>query len=282
MKTTSKIIIQIGIILGFLGTIIINTLSSIGIINNKDPGTLSDALPNLFVPSGITFAIWGVIYIALLVLTIYSIRSWFKKDMEPSEFLNKMGIEFIIASIANISWIFLWHYQAELNSTAYSLVAMLILLGALLSAYIRLRIGKNEEASKGEKWLIHTPFGVYLGWITIATVANVTALLVETGWENIIAPTDTWKIIWTIIIISVAAVITLLMLILRKDIAYSLIVIWALTGIILKRFEVYNLGDPLILGVVIAAGVAIGLIVILIGITIYRLFKSKKENAIVA
>ncbi|NHJ87332.1 MAG: hypothetical protein FK734_17845 [Asgard group archaeon] len=277
MEKTGRNVLQAGILLGFIGTVVVNTLSAIGLINNKTPQELSDALDNYFVPSGITFTVWTLIYIALLGLTIYSILSWFKKDMNPPEFLDKMGIEFILAAVANIAWIFLWHYQTELGSTAYSLGAMLILLGALLSAYIRLRIGKNQEAKAAEKWLIHLPFSFYLGWITIATVANVTALLVETGWQDIIAPTDQWKIIFTAIIMTIATILTFLMLIIRNDIGYSLIVIWALVGIILKRYEVFVDGGTLQLGIMLVAGEAIVLILVLIGVSIVKLAKGRKE-----
>lgn len=274
MNKTGRIITQIGILLGFIGTIVVNTLSSLGILNNKDPGVLSDSWPNLFVPAGITFLVWALIYIGLLALTIYSIRSWFKKDMDPPEVLDKFGIEFIIASIANIGWIFLWHWQAELSSTAYSLGAMVILLVALLVAYLRLKVGRNKEATSGQKWFVHLPFSFYLGWITIATVANVTALLVETGWQDVIAPTDQWKLIWTIIMISIAVVITLLMLLIRNDVGYSVIVIWALTGIILKRYEV---APPVVLEVVITAGVGIGLIAAMSIISLIRILKNRKK-----
>ena len=275
MNNTSKIILQIGIVLGFLGTIAVNVLSSIGLINNISPEELSDALPNLFVPSGLTFTVWGVIYIGLLALTIYVIRSWFIKDMDPPEVLEKMGIEFIVAAVANISWIFLFHYQAELGTSLYSLIAMLILLAALITAYVRLRVGKNDEATAGEKWFVHTPFSFYLGWITIATVANISALLTEYELDGLYTIPDNWKLILTIIVISVAVIITLLILLLRKDIAYSVIVIWALVGIIIKRYEV---APPVVLGVVIAAGVGIGLIIVMIGITAFRLIKERKET----
>ncbi|NPE06688.1 MAG: hypothetical protein GNW80_00260 [Asgard group archaeon] len=280
MNKIGRVFLQIGILLGVIGTLVINLLSAFNFINNVDPGTLSDGLPNLFVPWGITFLVWNVIYIGLIALTIYSIKSWFVKDQEPPEFLDKFGIEFIIASIANISWIFFWHYQSNpplVNGpfpVFVSLIAMLVLFGSLLAMYLRLRIGRNDEASSKEKWFIHVPISLYFGWITIATVANVTATLVDLGWDTVIAPTQFWQVFWTIIVISVATIITLLMLFFRNDIAYSLIVVWALTGIIVKRVQ-----DGFLLGVVLAAGIGIGLIVILIGFSSYRLLTKRKSSA---
>jgi hypothetical protein len=262
MKFITRIILQVGIILGFIGTIVVNTLSSLGMINGFTPEVLSDAIPNLFVPAGLTFAVWGVIYIGLLALTIYSTIALFKKREEESYFLDKMGIEFIIASLANIAWIFLWHYQF----VALSLIAMVVLLLALIVMYLRLKIGKSDADNK-EKWFVHIPISLYLGWITIATVANATALLVEVGWTRF----GLTEVYWTNFMLIVAAVITLLMLLLRKDIAYSLVVIWAFVGIILKRFESFIFQTE----IVATSAILIGLITIMIGYTTFRFLRSK-------
>jgi predicted histidine transporter YuiF (NhaC family) len=82
-----------------------------------------------------------------------------------------------------------------------------------------------------EKLCVHVPFSVYLGWITVATIANVTAYLVSVNWDGF----GISQLTWTILVVSVGVLITLLMLALRKDIAYSLVVLWALLGIWIKR-----------------------------------------------
>lgn len=276
MKFITRIIIQIGIILGFIGTVVVNALSSVGIINNITPEELSDALPNLFVPSGLTFTVWGVIYIGLLAFTIYSTIVLFKKKEEESYFIDKMGIEFIVASIANISWIFLWHYQSDASyMVLFSLIAMLVLLASLLTMYIRLKIGRNDVSQK-EKWFVHIPISLYLGWITIATVANATAFLVDLdinkGFINVTNLLGLSEVYWTNLMLIVATIITLLMLFFRKDLAYSLVVIWAFVGIILNRFEVGS-GEPL--EVTATAIIGIVLIVIMFGVTIFRTMRRK-------
>ncbi|HUT81973.1 MAG TPA: hypothetical protein VMZ29_12295 [Candidatus Bathyarchaeia archaeon] len=283
MNKTGRIFLQVGILLGVIGTLVVNLLSAFNFINGIDPGTLSDAIPNLFVPWGITFLVWNVIYLGLIALTIYSIKSWFKKGAEPPEFLDKFGIEFIIASIANIAWIFFWHFQSNPPTVDgpfpvyVSLIAMVVLFGSLLTMYLRLKIGKNKEATRAEKWFIHIPISIYFGWISIALAANITSTIVDLGWNSVIAPSLQWEINWTIIIIAVATIITLLMLLLRKDIAYSLVIIWSLTGIMVKRFL-----TDYYLGIVLAAGIGIGLIVVLIGITIFRLIKQMKNEKVTA
>jgi len=272
MKFIYRIFIQIGIVLGFVGTIVVNTLSSLELINNITPEELSDALPNYFVPAGLTFAVWGVIYIGLLALTIYSTIELFKKKEEESYFIDKMGVEFIIASIANIAWIFLWHYQAAGNyMVLFSLIAMIVLLASLLTMYLRLKIGKREVSVK-EKWLVHIPISLYLGWITIATVANATAFIVDLEMNKLLFA-GYWlsEEYWTNLMLIIATIITILMLYIRKDIAYSLIVLWAFAGIILKRIQT----PPVVLEIVTTAAIGIGLIAIMIGYTTYKLIKTK-------
>jgi hypothetical protein len=107
---------------------------------------------------------------------------------------------------------------------------MMLLLAILLSIYLRLYIG-IEKVSLKEKIFIHVPISVYLGWITVATIANVTAVLVTVGWDGF----GISEQIWTMLVIIVAAIITILIILKRKDYAYSGVIIWALIGIYLKR-----------------------------------------------
>jgi hypothetical protein len=125
-----------------------------------------------------------------------------------------------------MGWIFAWHYQI----VSLSLVIMLILLACLLAIYLRLNIGKSE-ATNNEKYMVHLPFSIYLGWITIATIANVTALLVDIHWNNF----GLGEQFWAVLVIAVGIAIALAVLFTRRDIFYCLVVDWALLGILLKR-----------------------------------------------
>jgi len=222
----SKKLLQIGNLLALFFTIIVNSLAVILPLNGKSTQELSDALPNLFVPAGITFSIWSVIYLLFIVFGIYQARDLFSKEQKDMPFLHTIGYLFMVSSAANILWIFCWHYQL----IALSLVAMLILLGSLLAIYLKLNIGRSDVPLK-EKLCVHLMFSVYLGWITVATIANVTALLVSVNFDGFGINPE----IWTILVLAVATLITLLMLFLRKDIAYSMVVIWAALGIVIKR-----------------------------------------------
>ena len=231
-------------------TIIINGLAVILPINNKTTQELSDNIPNLFVPAGLTFSIWSVIYILLIMFTVYQMRDVFSKKPVDMPFLQKISFWFILASLGNILWILLWHYEY----VTVSLLAMILLLVSLVMIYIRLGIGKTH-VSRLEQWCVHIPFSVYLGWITVATIANVTAVLVVTGWNRFGLSQD----LWAILIIIIALVLTLVVLFTKKDAAYSFVIVWALLGIVIKR-----LGNDPIYGVqTTIAAVALGALLII-------------------
>jgi len=245
-------LIQIGNILAVIITVIVNGLANLLPIGGKNTAELSDNIPNLFVPAGITFSIWGIIYLLIILFAIYLAKDLFKKEKTTKPFLEKISFFFILASLANIIWIFLWHYE----QVTLSLLAMLVLFASLLVMYLRLNIGK-EEVSLKEKLFIHVPISVYIGWITVATIANITAVLVTIGWNGFGVSEE----IWTMLIMIVAAIITILMLIKRKDCAYSAVIIWALIGIYIKRMT----NDPIYgLQTQIAYTAVIAIVIILI------------------
>jgi hypothetical protein len=261
---TKKRLLQIGNILAVIITILINTLAVILPLNGKTTQELSDNLSNLFVPAGITFSIWSIIYILWIVFAIYQARDLFKKEEIEMPFLKQISVLFIVSSIANSAWIFLWHYEY----VSLSLLMMIILLLSLLAIYVRLNIGRSI-VSMAEKLCVHVPFSVYLGWITVATIANVTAFLVSVNWDGFgISPLN-----WTIIIIAVGTLLTLLMLALRKDIAFSLVVLWAFLGIWIKQRQPTPTTD-----VNVATTASIAMILIAIGLLAVIGYKLISKN----
>ena len=241
-------------LLGFLGTITINILANALPINNNTTGALSDQYPNLFVPAGLTFSIWGLIYILLAIFIIYQLRIAIRKDTQQSSILEIIGPYFFISSIANIGWIFAWHYEM----VSLALILMLLILGCLIAIYVRLNIGK-AVATKSEKYLVHLPFSIYLGWITIATIANVTALLVDLSWDRF----GLGEQFWAVAVIAVGIAIALSVLFTRKDIFYCLVVDWALLGILIKRLAIDGVPDNNVIIITI-----VGLVLISAGIII--------------
>jgi len=258
-------LLQVGNIIAVILTIIVNSLANILPIGGKYTGELSDNIPNLFVPAGITFAIWGIIYVLIILFAIYLAKDLFKKEKTTKPFLEKISYFFILASLANIIWIFLWHYEQIL----LSLLAMVLLFVSLLVIYLRLNIG-IEKVSMKEKLFVHIPISVYIGWITVATIANVTAVLVTIGWDGF----GISEQIWTILILIVVTLLTLIIIVTRRDIAYSLVIVWALLGVVLKRLstdQIYGVQTQ------IATTAAIAIIVI-IATLIITMFRIRDES----
>ena len=249
-------------LIGFLGTVIVNGLANALPINNKTTGELSDQYPNLFVPAGLTFSIWGVIYVLLAIFVIYGLIVAIKKDTQKLSFISNIGILFFISCLVNIGWIFAWHYEA----VPLSLVLMFLLLTTLITMYLKLRVGKSGSPQI-EKYLVHLPFSVYLGWITIATIANVTALLVYLNW-NMFGMGEPF---WALAVIIIGIGITLSVLLTRNDIFYCLVVDWALLGILIKRLSdstpVQSVIIVTIVGMVL---ISIGIIVQIIRKKVYQ------------
>lgn len=242
----SKKMLIVGNVIAVFSFIIVNVLANIIPIGGNYTGDIADTIPNLFVPTGLTFAIWGVIYILAVCFAIYQLADLFGKIESKSDYIQKIGFWFILGSIGNIAWIFLWHYEQIL----WSMIPILILFVSLLMIYLRLNIGKSK-ASKQERYYIHLPISVYLGWLTVATIANLTAVLVTLEVGGLFLG----EVLWTVLVIVVAMIITLLILYNRSDVGYSLVIIWALLGIVIKQYESYqSIGITAILAMVIITG----------------------------
>lgn len=187
-------------------------------LNGRNTGEISDSFNVLFVPAGYVFSIWGLIYIALLAYTIYQALP----GQRSNPLLRRTGWLVAVSSLANGAWIFCWHY----GFYPLSLAVMLTLLAVLIAAYLRLNIGRTQFSTL-EKWVVSIPISLYLGWITVATIANATAVLSSLGWNGgSISPTA-----WTVILLAAGVLIGGMMAFTRSDIAYLLVLMWAFIGI---------------------------------------------------
>ncbi len=261
LRKSSKVFYALLNLIGLLAVIAVNAMAVLLPINNRTTQELSDKYPNLFVPAGITFSIWGVIYLLLLLFIIYQFVAALRKSTGERGIFEKIGILFFISCIFNIAWILAWHYEF----VWLSLIIMVLLLLTLITIYIRLQTGR-PGIKNYEKVFVNIPFSTYLGWITIATIANVTAYLVNINWGGFGISGQ----LWTVIVIAVGVIITLLTLFSRNDIFYSLVVVWALVGILLKRMADASVSDNLI----IIASIA-GIVIVALGI-ITQLVRKKR------
>ncbi|MHC1781739.1 MAG: tryptophan-rich sensory protein [Anaerolineaceae bacterium] len=209
---------QIALILTTLFTLVMNSLANALPLNGRGTGEISDSFNVLFVPAGYVFSIWGIIYIGLIAYTIY--HSLPKQAGNPR--LRRTGWLVALTSLANGGWNYFWHF----GYYAVTVLVMFVLLAALIAIYLRLDIGRTPF-SKLEKWVVSIPISLYLGWISVATIANITALLSYLGW-------DRWglsELAWTLIMLGIGVALGGVMAFVRRDIAYSLVLVWAFTGI---------------------------------------------------
>jgi hypothetical protein len=238
---SKDILRQSVVVMATIATITVNVLANALPINGLGTGDISDMFEVYFVPAGYVFSVWGVIYLAIAAYTIYQALP----VQRDNPVLRRIGWLYVLGSIANIAWIFLWHYLLFVPTLA----AMLTLLGTLIAIYLMLRQPRRTP-SASEKWLVRLPFSIYLGWITVATIANITAVLDYVQW-------NAWGIapeIWTIIMLVAGSIIAALMALTRADVTYGLVLVWAFAGIAVKFA-----GLPVIAA---SAGITAGLVAV--------------------
>lgn len=217
--------LKVTVAITYLIMVVVNALANIIPINGVTSGEVSDFYANLFAPAGITFAIWGVIYFLLFIYVIYQF-GLFQRCTDPyrEELFKKIGFYFSISSILNAAWIFAWHYFI-IELSLIIIILMLICL-ILINQYT-----KKATLSFKDKFFIRLPFSIYFGWLTIATIANVTTLLVKLGWSGF----GISEVIWTIIVLIVGLIISITTILTNKDFFYGLTIIWAYIGIYIKH-----------------------------------------------
>ena len=237
MKTT-----RVLMILSLVLTLVVNGLANALPINGLTTGEISDRFPILFVPEGYVFSIWGLIYLALIAFAIYSITPRGKQD----EDIDAIAWWFVAANLFNTAWVLLWH-NLQFSLT---LIAIFGLLLSLVAIYLMLGVGKSQR-SRVEKLLVEAPFSIYLGWATVAVVANVTQVLYSSGWRG--APLS--ESAWAVIMLAVAALLGGLMIFLRKEVAYPLVLTWAFVGIWVKQGQ-----EPLVAVTALVLGVLLGVL----------------------
>jgi hypothetical protein len=222
---------QLAVIVTILITLVVNVLANALPLNGLNTGQISDRFQVYFVPAGYVFSIWGVIYLGLIAFAIFQALPAQRENPR----LRAAGWWISLGGLANSAWIFLWHYE----QFPLTLIAMLVLLGTLIVTYLHLNIGRSA-VSAAETWAVRLPFSIYLGWITVATVANVTSLLDYLKWNGFgIAPE-----IWMGIVLAAVVVIAVLMNFTRRDVAYTAVILWALAGIAIKHAAVAAVTIP--------------------------------------
>jgi hypothetical protein len=240
---TADLTVKLFLTVTYLVMVATNYLANALPLNGRETGEVSDFYDNLFTPAGITFSIWGLIYALLAIHILYQWGLFHETGRQNGPLLRKVGILFSLSSLANTVWVFAWHYDQILLSTLI-IITMLVLLATIA---VTLR---DAALSMREQWLVRLPFSVYFGWLTVATVANITVWLVSIGWDGFGIDNQ----VWAVIVVALAAAIGTLTMLRNRDIAYGLVLLWAFTGILIKHTtpEGWAGAYPAVIGTVIA------------------------------
>lgn len=220
----------VGCVLAFIAVILVNFLSNALPLNGQTPKDVSDKYPTLFTPDSFTFSIWGVIYTALALFVVYQALPAQRRNPQIAT-VSKL---FMINCLANIAWIFAWHYDL----IVLSVLVMLLILGSLMMIYNHLKIA-NGPATFTQHLFLFLPFSLYLGWICVATLANLSVFQVALGWENV----GLSELGWTLVKLAIAMVTCTIVVLRRGDIFFGLVIAWAAYGIMSKQVatpEIYS------------------------------------------
>ena len=249
------IVRQLSVILAVAATIAVNGLANALPLNGQTTGEISDKFQVFFVPAGYVFSIWGLIYVGMILYAVYQATPAQRENPR----LRRIGYLFVLSCLANVVWLFLWHYEYFL----LTVVAMVSLLTLLIVIYIRLGIGQVKVPA-AERWLVHLLFSVYLGWISVATIANITSVLDYLNWNQWGLSAESW----TVIMLLVAVILAWAMSLIRGDVVYCLVLIWAFIGIAVKNSDTPSIAT--------AAWAAAGLTIV--GLIVGLIFKHRKKK----
>ena len=204
------------VLAAYLVMLAVNALANIVPFNGITTGEVSDAYANLFAPAGLTFAIWGLIYLALAGYALYQL-GFFQQAKEDDQLKSDQQVRFlfILSSLANAAWMFAWHYR----QIPLSLSLILILLLCLAAINV---ITRKRTLPSGDRFFVRLPFAIYFGWITVATIANVTALLVDMGWNG----AGIGQATWTVLVLLAGLLIGWITTVFLRSVAYGLVLVW--------------------------------------------------------
>ena len=245
-------------VLAVVVTIVVNGLANALPLNGQTTGEISDRFQVYFVPAGYVFSIWGLIYLGLLTFAVYQALP----AQRDNPRLRRVGYLFALSCVANVAWLFLWHYEVF----PLTLVAMLALLFLLIATYLRLGIG-GTRVSGAESWFARIPISIYLGWITVATIANVTSLLDYLNWGGWGISPETWTVIMLVAGTGIAAAVGLT----RGDIVYMLVIVWAFVGIAVK-----HAGTPVVAIAAWVAATAVAVMIVVVTLMAGALLRKRR------
>ena len=215
---TKKIILSFSIIT-FSATLYVNYLAGTGELNNLSSAEISAFYPTLFTPAGFTFSIWGIIYLLNLSFVLVQVYKLIKCS---GDFNKRLNMTYILVCAFNMLWLYSFHYQLLLAS-------VIIMVGMLSSLIYTVVITNSSRTQSKISYVEFVVFSVYLGWISVATIANISIWLVDLGF------THNNPSIIAMMVMSVGVALAIWQNYRMKNYWYGLVIIWAFYGIYVAR-----------------------------------------------
>ena len=253
---TRKFNDKVAAIIAFVFVIIMNWLANALPIGGQTTAEVSAKYPSLFTPAGFTFSIWGVIYLGLLIYVVYQALPGQKEN----ETLSKINWLFIINCVANGTWILAWQY----DYLVISLLIMIVILVSLIRIYRKISVSNSYSPSF--KYFVSVPFSIYLGWITVATIANISVIQTAFGLDNLGLEASEW----TLLKLSIAGAIGAIMALRFSDIPFIIVIAWASFGIASKQIE-----TPLVAG---GARTLLGISLLLASFQVFKKYQNSNSH----
>lgn len=205
----------------FVCMLIVNVLAEVIPIAGNTTGEISTLYPSPLSPAPISFSIWGLIYLYLAAFLITQLVF-----ISESDATEALGPWFLLSCIANVTWLFTWHARAMTPA----MIAMAVLLITLILIESKLR---SMRGTAYRQWLVRAPFGLYYGWITAATIANVSVWLSSIGFTGWGLPSQLWQTV----VLLIGGVILCAGIWVNQDILYGLAGLWAYAGIMMRQLS---------------------------------------------
>lgn len=213
--------LKVSTLVAYIFMVSVNYLAILLPLGGRETGEISDSYPNLFAPAGYAFAIWGLIYTLLGIYVVYQLRR------EKDKLVAKVNHIFIVNAFLNASWMFAWHYDQIWLS-------VILMVGLLITLINIADVFRTSFLSRKEHWLVRLPFSIYFGWITVATIANITIFLVYLGWNRFGLPES----FWTVIVLLVGTLIGSWRMFHDRFMPYGLVLVWAYGAILFKHISI--------------------------------------------
>jgi hypothetical protein len=241
------------VVVSFAIAIVVNALANILPFNGKTTAMVSAQYPVYFTPANYVFGIWGLIYVALLGYVVYQ----FVSKAKDQQLFVKISWKFIAVSILNALWMFAWHYD-QIGLTVLLMVGILVLLIKIYQ-----EIKANTLATRKFTLLVQFPFSIYLGWISVATIANISAFLYAIGWNGF----GISEVVWCACMLIIAGALGMIYISKFHDTVFAAVIVWAAVGIA-ARFSSVDAIVAIVL--VVSAALAASIVLELIKRRIFR------------